>query len=83
VTNNLGYDLTNGIEPEISTARADTATLANDLASLSAAGLPAPAGASATIAAARSGRSIMNCPSGTPRLRPATEYNCNSRSSRW
>ena len=52
-TSNLGYDLQNGIGSDIATARQDIATLGHDLASLKAAGLPAPAGASATIATAR------------------------------
>jgi hypothetical protein len=52
-TQNLGYDLTNGLQADIATARGNITTLNNDLVSLSASGLPAPAGASAAIAAAR------------------------------
>ena len=52
-TQNLGYDLQQNLSPDISTARGDITTLNNDLSSLSASGLPAPAGASAAIAAAK------------------------------
>jgi hypothetical protein len=48
-TEDLGYDLQESLVPDISTERADIATLTNALASLNSAGLPPPGGAALTL----------------------------------